>query len=58
MHLINTKRVVWHMGIPDGPAIQPQAAASAASPAAAGADPRLVQAVVEEVLRALNKPKV
>ena len=58
MHLINTKRVVWHMWIPDGPAIQPQAAASAASPAAAGADPRLVQAVVEEVLRALNKPKV
>ena len=58
MHLINTKRVVWHMGIPDGPAIQPQAVASAASSAGAGTDPRLVQAVVEEVLRALKKPKV
>jgi acetaldehyde dehydrogenase (acetylating) len=57
MHLINTKRVAWHMGFPDGPAIQPQAAASAATPAGPGTDTRLVQAVVEEVLRALKKSK-
>jgi len=57
MHLINTKRVAWHTGIPDGPAVQPQAVASAASPAGAGPDPRLVQAVVEEVLRAMKGSK-
>ena len=57
MHLINTKRVAWHTGMPDGPAVQPQAAASAASPAGAGPDSRLVQAVVEEVLRAMKGSK-
>lgn len=57
MHLINTKRVAWHTGMPDGPAVQPQAVASAASPAGAGLDPRLVQAVVEEVLRAMKGSK-
>ena len=57
MHLINTKRVAWHTGMPDGPAVQPQAVASAASPAGAGPDPRLVQAVVEEVLRAMKGSK-
>ena len=57
MHLINTKRVAWHTGIPDGPAVQPQAVASTASPAGAGPDPRLVQAVVEEVLRAMKGSK-
>ena len=58
MHLINTKRVAWHTGMPDGPAVQPQAAASAASPAGAGPDSRLVQAVVEEVLRAMKGSKI
>ena len=57
MHLINTKRVAWHIGMPDGPAVQPQAVASAASPAGAGPDSRLVQAVVEEVLRAMKGSK-
>ena len=57
MHLINTKRVAWHTGMPDGPAVQPQAVASAASPAGAGPDSRLVQAVVEEVLRAMKGSK-
>ena len=57
MHLINTKRVAWHTGMPDGPAVQPQAVASSASPAGAGPDPRLVQAVVEEVLRAMKGSK-
>ena len=58
MHLINTKRVAWHIGMPDGPAVQPQAVASAASPAGAGPDSRLVQAVVEEVLRAMKGSKI
>lgn len=58
MHLINTKRVAWHIGMPDGPAVQPQAVASAASPASAGPDSRLVQAVVEEVLRAMKGSKI
>ena len=58
MHLINTKRVAWHIGMPDGPAVQPQAVASAASPDGAGPDPRLVQAVVEEVLRAMKGSKI
>ena len=58
MHLINTKRVAWHTGMPDGPAVQPQAVASSASPAGAGPDPRLVQAVVEEVLRAMKGSKI
>ncbi len=58
MHLINTKRVAWHTGMPTGPAVQPLAAASAAAPASpAGApaiDPRLVDSVVEQVLKALK----
>ncbi len=58
MHLINTKRVAWHIGMPDGPAVQPQAVASAASPADPGPDSRLVQAVVEEVLRAMKGSKI
>ena len=58
MHLINTNRVAWHIGMPDGPAVQPQAVASAASPAGAGPDSRLVQAVVEEVLRAMKGSKI
>jgi acetaldehyde dehydrogenase (acetylating) len=58
MHLINTKRVAWHIGMPDGPAVQPQAVASASSPAGAGPDSRLVQAVVEEVLRAMKGSKI
>ena len=49
---------VWHIGMPDGPAVQPQAVASAASPAGAGPDSRLVQAVVEEVLRAMKGSKI
>lgn len=57
MHLINTKRVAWHTGFPEGPVIQPLAAAQTAIPActpATGPDPRLVQAVVEEVIRAMK----
>ncbi|HWR28713.1 MAG TPA: acetaldehyde dehydrogenase (acetylating) [Negativicutes bacterium] len=57
MHLINTKRVAWHMGLPEGPVVQPQASAQTAAPACVqptGADPRLVQMVVEEVLKALQ----
>ncbi len=60
LHLINTKRVAWHTGIPAGPAIQPQAAAQSApaTPAApAGApvfDPKLVDAIVAQVMKTLK----
>lgn len=57
MHLINTKRVAWHMGFPDGPAAEPQDKAQSSSlgaVSASGPDPQLVQAVVDEVLRAIK----
>lgn len=60
LHLINTKRVAWHMGLPEGPAVQPLAGARPSGPACAStadADSRLVQAVVEEVLRAIQKER-
>jgi acetaldehyde dehydrogenase (acetylating) len=58
MHLINTKRVAWHMGFPEGPAVSPQEMARSSAPASvpsSGVDSRLVQAVVEEVLRAMKQ---
>ena len=57
MHLINTKRVAWHSGFPAGPAIVPQGEVSAAGAKEPSAlvDTKLVQKIVEEVLRAMNK---
>ena len=57
MHLINTKRVAWHMGFPEGPAVLPQETARTLSrpeKESSEVDSRLVQAVVEEVMRAIK----
>ena len=57
MHLINTKRVAWHIGMPEGPVVKPLSAEQNTGTACAmqtGPDPRLVSAVVEEVLKALK----
>ena len=55
MHLINTKRVAWHMGVPAGPVIAPldEARTLQQTGGVAETDPGLVQAVVEEVLKAI-----
>jgi acetaldehyde dehydrogenase (acetylating) len=64
LHLLNTKRLAWHTGFPAGPAVLPQAAASESAPAvpavpvaAAGApalDPKLVDAIVAQVMKTLK----
>lgn len=57
MHLINTKRVAWHTGLPEGPVVQPLTTAQVSEYAGSSSttpDSRLVQAVVEEVLRAMK----
>jgi acetaldehyde dehydrogenase (acetylating) len=53
MHLINTKRVAWHRRMPEGPAVQPMSAAIAATSETA-VDSRLVQTVVEQVMKAMK----
>lgn len=58
LHLINTKRVAWHKGMPEGPVIKPMnASAPPAQQAPAGIDPALVQNVVEQVLKAIKAGK-
>jgi acetaldehyde dehydrogenase (acetylating) len=54
MHLINTKRVAWHMGMPSGPDFKPISAAACVEPVQPGVDPQLVQQVVEQVLKAIQ----
>jgi acetaldehyde dehydrogenase (acetylating) len=53
MHLINTKRVAWHLRMPEGPAVQPMSTVIAATSKTA-VDTRLVQTVVEQVIKAMN----
>lgn len=54
LHLINTKRVAWHMGMPAGPDVKPISAAAGSAPVQPGVDPQLVQQVVEQVLKAIQ----
>ena len=59
MHLINTKRVAWHTGFPDGPKVAPMQTVASAAPAqakpdTAGLDPKLVETVVAQVLKAIQ----
>ncbi len=54
LHLINTKRVAWHMGMPAGPDVKPIGAAAGAEPVQPAVDPELVQQVVEQVLKAIK----
>ncbi|HWR44123.1 acetaldehyde dehydrogenase (acetylating) [Sporomusa sp.] len=53
LHLINIKRVAWHVNIPERPAIQPAAGVpSISSPSSV--DAQIVKAVVEEVMKAMK----
>ena len=54
LHLINIKRVAWHMGMPEGPVVKPMNAAANPAPTQGGVDPMLVQSVVEQVLKAIQ----
>ena len=56
MHLLNIKRVAWHLGMPAGPAAEAADAVRSAAPAAppANLNPQLVQEIVSQVLKALN----
>ena len=53
LHLINTKRVAWHLRLPEGPVVQPMSQVTPASPGVA-VDSKLVQAVVEQVMIAMK----
>lgn len=57
LHLINTKRVAWHLRMPEGPAIQPMASVStsAASPTL---DVKLVETVIEQVLKVMKSKNI
>lgn len=54
LHLINTKRVAWHAGMPEGPSIKPAQAAQAAI-TSTGVDPALVQRIVEQVMNSIQQ---
>jgi acetaldehyde dehydrogenase (acetylating) len=57
LHLINTKRVAWHLRMPEGPSIQPlsSVATSVGKPTV---DVKLVEAVIEQVLKAMNNANI
>lgn len=57
LHLINTKRVAWHTGFPEGPAIKPMTETTNAASNGNGIDPALIQSVVEQVLKAIQSNK-
>ncbi|SDF08061.1 acetaldehyde dehydrogenase (acetylating) [Sporomusa acidovorans] len=55
LHLINIKRVAWHTGIPERPAIQPPGGtANFCSVSANTIDPQLIKSVVAEVMKAMK----
>ncbi|MDF2569645.1 MAG: hypothetical protein K0R55_1249 [Sporomusa sp.] len=53
LHLINIKRVAWHVSIPERPAIQP-ATGAPTSNSTSSVDAQIVKAVVEEVMKAMK----
>jgi len=52
--LINTKRVAWHLRMPEGPAIQPMSSVSTSVGAPSMIDAHLVETVVEQVMKAMK----
>ena len=60
MHLINIKRVAWHTGMPAGPTVKPLSSTQTAGSQEVWPgeiDPRLVETVVAEVLKAIKSTR-
>lgn len=57
LHLINIKRLAWHLRMPEGPTVQPRSMAADSS-CKATVDTHLVQTVIEQVMKAMKSKNI
>jgi len=55
LHLLNIKRVAWHLGIPDRKPVEPMTSGGSNERAQTQVDAQLVQEIIKQVMQHLNK---